>query len=300
MTFGVTPTGFRVKPYAQTLAEIEALMRTEFGPDVVQSAESPLGQLNALFADLATGLWEVGLDVYQSYDPDQAEGPRLDSLAKLRVLSRGIGETDEAFRQAITNIGRARIDLQDIVRAVRAVPGVTYVQAFVNDADTATDFGLNPGAVAVAVLGGEDEAVAAELRRFVVPGVETYGNTRVTTLIDGLCRSFNIVRPFVIPVSLALVVRRRADRLGCPPPAGAAIRDALVADLNAAMLNGDDVTLFRVRQAVESRWAGQVELVSFTGERDGLASEGANEAVRIGFVEIASFAAADITVTDAP
>lgn len=299
MSYGVTPTGFVPKPLAQTLAEIEAALVTEFGPGVIQSAQSPLGQLNGVMADLITQAWETALATYQSYDPDQAEGIDLDRLARMRVLARAPGEADDAFRRAITNVGRARIDLQDLARALRGLDGVTYVQVFVNDGDATDANGLASGALSVAVLGGDDQDIVAEMRRFVVPGVTTYGNTWVSSELDGFCRSFALVRPILVPVSLALTVRRRNDRLGCPPPSTTAIRDALVSDLAAGLVNGDDVDLFRVRQAVESRWAGQVELVSFTGERDGIAGV-VNAAVLIGFVELATIAAGDVTVTDAP
>lgn len=296
--YGVLPQGFRRKELSQILAEIEAAMATELGPDVIQSPQSPLGQLNALFADLTAQLWEIGEDVYQSYDPDQAEGARLDSLARIRILARGAGESDESLRQAVTNAGRARIDIQDLARAIRAVAGVTYARVVVNDNDASTEFGLDPGSVAVAALGGDDQDIAAQMRRYIAPGVTTWGDNVVTSEIDGFCRSFRLVRPILVPVTLSLTVRRRADRLGCPPPSGIAIRDALVSDLTATILNGDDVTTFRLQQALYARWGGQVELVTWMGERDGLPGDAG--AVGIGFVEMATFAADDTTITDAP
>ena len=40
--YGITKEGFIVKPLPVILAEIEALMITEFGPDVIQTPQSPL------------------------------------------------------------------------------------------------------------------------------------------------------------------------------------------------------------------------------------------------------------------
>jgi hypothetical protein len=199
MTYGVLPEGFRRKELSLILAEVEAALITEFGPDVIQSAQSPLGQINGVFAEAIAILWELLEDAYQSYDPDQAEAVRLDTLARIRILARAGGESDESFRQAITNFGRARIDIQDIVRAIRALDGVTYTQVFLNDGDVIDANGIAPGQLAVCVLGGDDEAIAAELRRYIVPGVTTTGNFRVESNIDGFCRSFPIVRPIVIP-----------------------------------------------------------------------------------------------------
>jgi hypothetical protein len=296
--YGVLPQGFRRKELSLILAEVEAALITEFGPDVIQSAQSPLGQINGVFAEAIAILWELLEDAYQSYDPDQAEAVRLDTLARIRILARAGGESDESFRQAITNFGRARIDIQDIVRAIRALDGVTYTQVFLNDGDTIDANGIAPGQLAVCVLGGDDEAIAAELRRYIVPGVTTTGNFRVESNIDGFCRSFPIVRPIVIPASITLWVNRRNDRLGCPPPSLAAIRDALFEDLTVTrpLINGEDITLFRIRQAVEGRWQGSVEVVRFNGEREEIAQSD-NQPISFGFIELASLDIDDITVS---
>jgi hypothetical protein len=296
--YGVLPQGFRRKELSLILAEVEAALITEFGPDVIQSAQSPLGQINGVFAEAIAILWELLEDAYQSYDPDQAEAVRLDTLARIRILARAGGESDESFRQAITNFGRARIDIQDIVRAIRALDGVTYTQVFLNDGDTIDANGIAPGQLAVCVLGGDDEAIAAELRRYIVPGVTTTGNFRVESNIDGFCRSFPIVRPIVIPASLQVWVNRNNDRLGCPPPSLAAIRDALFEDLTVTrpLINGEDITLFRIRQAVEGRWQGSVEVVRFNGEREEIAQSD-NQPISFGFIELASLDIDDITVS---
>lgn len=298
--YGVVDTGFSRKPLQVVLAEVEAQLITEFGPDVIQTAQSPLGQLNGLYADMVTQLWEFAEEIYQSYDPDQAEGVRLDTLAKIRLLLRASGETDEDLRKAVTNVGRARIDIQDIARAVLGVTGVTYAHVFLNDTMEVDDNGMKPGAVAVAAIGGDDDEIAAELRRYVVPGISTFGNLAVSTTIDGFCRTFYVIRPIPIPVTLEITVAVNEDKQGCPPPSPTAIRDGLLSDFTTAgtrqLLNGDDVSMFRIRSAIESRFPN-VEVLSFMGEREELPQE-TNEAVNIGFVEIADFSAENsITVT---
>lgn len=298
MTYGVQPTGFVRKPLPIILAEIEAALITEFGPDVIQTSQSPLGQINGLMADLIAQLWELAEDAYQSYDPDQAEGIRLDTLARIRLLLRAGGESDESLRQAITNQGRARIDVQDVVRGIKGIEGVTYAEMFINETNQFDpDTLLQPGQVAVAVIGGDDEEIAKALRAYTVPGVSFYGNTYVTSEIDGRCRTVAIVRPIEIPVTLSITVRMNRDFRDCPPPAVLAVRDALVEDFlgDRLLRNGDDVTFFRIRSAIESRWPN-VEVVSFTGSRDGI-DQSMNEPVRIAFIEIARVSADNVTVT---
>ncbi|QJD54328.1 tail protein [Aminobacter phage Erebus] len=296
MTYGVTATGFQRKPLPIILAEIEAQLVTEFGPEVVQTPQSPLGQVNGLMTDIITELWEFLEDVYQSYDPDQAEGNRLDILAKLRLLQRAGGEMDDSFRQAITNADRARNDVQDLARAVQGVNGVTYSQVFVNDSNATDANGMPSGTVAVAVLGGDDEEIASQMRRFIVPGVTTYGNLEVSTNEDGYCRSLRVIRPILVPVKLQVDVRLGKDFRGCPPPSSAAIRSALLEGFAGSrmLLNGDDLTYFRIRSVIEAAYQN-VEVVRFAGERDGL-PQSANAPVEIAFIEIATLALEDVTI----
>lgn len=293
--YGVQPTGFVRKPLPITLSEIEASLITEFGPQLIQTSQSPLGQINGVMADLITQLWELLADVYQSYDPDQAEGLRLDTLGRLRILSRGVNETDADFRNAITNTGRARVDLQDLTRAVRGVDGVVYTQVFVNDTSEVDANGMPPNTVAVAVIGGDDGDVTRQMRDYIVPGISTYGNVSVSTEIEGFCRSFLVVRPITVAVTLRVEVRTRKDAFGCPPPSTGAIRAAIVERL--ALINGDDVTWFKIRSLVEALFP-TVEVVSINGARDGndLEPTAVNLPVAINFLEIATLTIDDVTV----
>ncbi|MEP9376215.1 hypothetical protein ABLE91_05855 [Aquabacter sp. CN5-332] len=297
--YGVLPVGFARKPLATILAEIEEANRGTFGVGVIQAPQSPLGQVNGLMTDLIAQLWEVSEDTYQSYDPDQAEGVRLDMLAKLRLLARATDEPDDELRQAITNAGRARIDLQDLLRAVRGIDGVTYAQVFVNDTDSTDANGLSAHSVGVAVIGGDDAEVAAAVRAYVVPGIGTSGNVRIDVNIDGVCRSIWLVRPTAVPITLEVEVIRRSDRLGCPPAALTAIAEGLVADLSGdrQLINGEDVTLHTIRAAIEARYPN-VEVVDVQGARDSGAPD--DLPIPIAFDEIATFALVDITVTNAP
>ena len=61
--YGVQPTGFVRKPLAVILAEIESSLITEFGPGVIQTPQSPLGQINGTFADIMAEMWELFEDV---------------------------------------------------------------------------------------------------------------------------------------------------------------------------------------------------------------------------------------------
>lgn len=268
MSYGIQPTGYVRKPISVILAELEAAMVTEFGPGVIQTPQSPLGQLNGLMADLLAEVDERNLDLYQSYDPDQAEGVRLDTLARIRLATRGT-LADEQYRRAITNAGQGRIDIQDLAQAISGIAGVTYARVFVNDTGETDNPELEQGVVAVAVIGGDDEAVAEAVRRHIAPGVSTFGNTRITTTKDGFCRSISIIRPVEVPVELTIQVRTRRDRSNCPPPSNEAIAQTLQTAWAANRENGMDISAFNLRSIVEGTYSN-VELVSFTASRPDL------------------------------
>lgn len=264
MAYGVNPAGFARKRLPDILAEIEESARGVFGPGVVQTAQSPLGQLNGLMADALATVWEVIESAYQSYDPDQAEGVRLEQLGRTRLLERAAGETDAAFRAAITNADRARIDLADIERAAASVTGVTWTRAFANGRCPSVH-GLPSRSLAVAVLGGDDADVATAIRPFTVPGVDLFGNTRVDLIVDGYCRTFEIVRPEMVQLGLDLTVRLQPDRNGCPSPSATAVAEAVANSLlgPSRPANGQDLTLHLLRTAIASGLPS-VEIVSAT------------------------------------
>ena len=291
--YGVQPTGYIRKPLSVILSELEAAMITEFGPGVIQTSQSPLGQLNGLMADLLAEIDERNLDIYQSYDPDQAEGTRLETIGRLRILSRGI-ENDPQYRKSITNEGQARIDIQDLSRALKSIDGVTYSKVFVNESGEVTNYGLDRGHIAVAVIGGNNSDIAKTMRKYVVPGINTYGNSYVTSEIDGFCRTSAIIRPIQVPVDVILQVRLSKDKFGCPPPAASTIRDLLVDQWNKERINGMDPSFYSVRSIVESAYSN-IEVVNFLGSRDEIDGQN-NGSIEISFLEMAEFSTGNTTV----
>lgn len=269
MSYGITPAGFSRKPLAVILAEIEAQLITEFGPNVIQTSQSPLGQLNGLMADMIAEAWELAEDVYQSYDPNQAEGSRLDILGNLRLVKRGIGEDDTVYRQAITNIDTARITYADFIRALKSIPGVSFAQVFANDTGSNNSYGMPPNTVTAAVIGGDDLEIAKVINDFATPGVTLYGNTVINTDTEGYCRPVKFVRPLLIDTEIKVMVRLDPTARGCPAPAPSAIASALLeylTDPETRPWNGQDITPFLVRQFIESRFPG-TQFHSLSGVR---------------------------------
>jgi hypothetical protein len=297
VAYGVLPEGFSRKPLPVLLGEIEAKAREVFGDGVIQTPESPLGQLNGMYASLATTLWEIAEGTYQSYDPDQAEGVRLAMLGRIRLVERMDGEADPDFRLAITNTGRAHIDVADIDRAVSRLEGVHFVRPYLNPKSDPDEDGLPGHSVAVAVLGGDDQAVGAAIRPYIVPGIDSWGNARADVEVDGYCRTVYFIRPTEIPLGLQLLVSAKPDRLGCPPPSAAAISLTVANALTGAkrLANGVDISLHQLRTIVSAAHGTNVEVLSATAN---LLVDGPLVPLPypIGFLEIAKIDPTKVTV----
>lgn len=270
--YGVQSTGFVRKPLAVFLAELEQAMIAEFGLDVIQTAESPLGQLNGIQAFAFSELDETQLDVYQSFDADVAEGPRLDIIAGLRDLERQIDETDSTFRLRITNQGQANVKLTTIVAALREIEGVTWAAAVENRSSVVNALGMVANSVAYAVIGGDDETVALEIYQLSVPGVGLEGNTLIEVEADGYCQSVRFVRPTDVPIRLHYIVRAVPDACNCAPPSVGTIIDAVVADFNpnglCAYRHGDSVTTDRAEVVAAKIGTIKIEEVAIARESD--------------------------------
>jgi len=138
----------------------------------------------------------------------------------------------------------------------------------------------------VAIIGGDDSEIARTMRQYIVPGINTYGNYRVSSLIDGYCREMSIIRPIEVPVNLTVVTEGRRDDFGCPTPPRAAVEAYVREQWALRRANGLNVSHYIIRQIIESRFSN-IEVLTIQGERDGIVS-GINQDVNIGFIEIAS------------
>lgn len=85
---GLTPTGFEVPTVAELLATIEAGERAALGADLDVSAETPLGQINAIIAVALRSAWEAEGAVYRGRDPRFATGDQLDAVVALAGSER--------------------------------------------------------------------------------------------------------------------------------------------------------------------------------------------------------------------
>lgn len=259
--YGIVPTGFAVKPLPIVLGEIETATEDRFGNDVVQDSQSELGQLNGLFADVVSDLWEMFLDVYQSFDVDAAEGPRLDIVAKLQRMTRLTDEGDVAFRVRIQNEDKANIKLAARLAELQAIDGVTFAWIIENSGSTTNSYGMPPHSVAYAVTGGSDDDVARVIYENAIGGIGLFGNYSVPVVTDGFCQTVWFIRPVEIPIIVELDVRHIPDGCQCAPPTTGTITSFVINQFagECGYKNGDSVTEDRVE--AETAQIGNMKIV---------------------------------------
>lgn len=88
MAYGVTDTGFNVKPLQTILDEIETAQRQRIASTVNTTSESPLGQVNGTIGSIASEIWEVAAGDYSAASILTATGQALDRKVALSTLSR--------------------------------------------------------------------------------------------------------------------------------------------------------------------------------------------------------------------
>jgi uncharacterized phage protein gp47/JayE len=79
-SYGVTSWGFLRKPLSQIMADATATVQGIFGAGIDVAPEGPFGQIIATLAAANDEVWQLEEAIYDSMDPDAADGPRLVNL----------------------------------------------------------------------------------------------------------------------------------------------------------------------------------------------------------------------------
>lgn len=96
MVFGVQPSGFINKRLDDILSDLQDELRSVFGNGINTSSASVIGQLNGIYGNALTELWEVATLIYNAQSLDTASGIHLDNLGTVAGVTRSIGVRSSA------------------------------------------------------------------------------------------------------------------------------------------------------------------------------------------------------------
>jgi uncharacterized phage protein gp47/JayE len=177
MSFGLTATGFNRKTVQDILGEIEASQKSLIDPEMDVSSETPIGQLNGIFADKLGEEWELAEAVNANQYPDTASDFGLD----------GVSSITGTFRRAATK-GTVTLDLS--LNAGVTVPTGSIAEVTGDSTNrwvTTADATNSTGSPAVVPVEAEAEfagATAANAGTIAVISTPIAGWTAVTNPLD--------------------------------------------------------------------------------------------------------------------
>lgn len=174
---GVTSSGFSVMSLQDILTAIETAETTTIDPGLDLSTETPLGQLNGIFANQLASLWELAQTLYNGYNPNAAEGAQLVNLAILTGTVPNVATASQAscnlvLQSSVTVPAGSQIQ-------VSGQPGVVF--QLVSDV-TSTTSGTYVGLFTCTTL-GPVPAAAGTLTVILTP---VSGWTSVTNPLDAI------------------------------------------------------------------------------------------------------------------
>jgi uncharacterized phage protein gp47/JayE len=86
--YGVTATGFVIKPLSIIQTEIDDAQRAATDPGLDLDARSTLGQINGVMSGKLAEVWELGQATYNATYPDSASDDSLDNVSSLTGTTR--------------------------------------------------------------------------------------------------------------------------------------------------------------------------------------------------------------------
>lgn len=88
MAYGVTSTGFVLKPLSVIKAEIEATIKATLGADANVSSGAVLGIIIGIFAAVVASVWLLGQAIYAAMYPATATGASLENICELTGVTK--------------------------------------------------------------------------------------------------------------------------------------------------------------------------------------------------------------------
>ena len=105
MVYGLTLTGFVIKPYTIIQQELQSDMQNIFGSDLDISSQSIAGQWINQMALKEYQLWEIAQAVYAAWSPDTASGDALDDACARVNIARLVATPSTVIALLYGSIG---------------------------------------------------------------------------------------------------------------------------------------------------------------------------------------------------
>jgi uncharacterized phage protein gp47/JayE len=186
----IDENGFNKKTYAELKTEYENDVKEIFGDDVDLDPSGPLGQWIGLRAQRDADIWEGIEEIYNSRDPNSAEGISLDKIAaETGIIRQSATETTvynallygsegtlvEAGKEARQSVGdystMSYILLEDVTITKASAREVMLTIQSPSDAETFTvTIDSTPYSYVATVPSDDAEAVAAAIKTAIEAG----------------------------------------------------------------------------------------------------------------------------------
>lgn len=220
MAFGITPTGFVIKPLATILQEVNDSQLADVDAGLDQDARSVVQQINQPTVGALAELWELAQAVYNAAYPDSANDDSLDNVASITGTSRSLTTKTQVIGVSVTLSPNTPLPLGSVANlasqpnarflTLAALPGSTVGGIFTVDfeAETAGDTVVAIGQlseIAEPVVGwtnvtnpaagvtGESTETDAELRVKRADELQASGSTNVNSIRADLIQVDSVV-----------------------------------------------------------------------------------------------------------
>lgn len=173
--FGVVPTGFNSKTLEEIMTEIQDSQLANISPTLDLATESPLGQINGIFASQLRELWELAEACYHGFNPDGAVEAQLTVLALLTGTQRRAATKSTVLCNCTLAVGT--YNAGDLIAHVNGSPD----SRFTNTSDV-----TSPGGLVLDIpFEAEDTGpIAAAAGQLTVIAEPVSGWTTVTNPLD--------------------------------------------------------------------------------------------------------------------
>jgi uncharacterized phage protein gp47/JayE len=123
-TYGVTPAGFKVKPLAAILLDMQTQVQNTIDPNFDLSPATPDGQMLGIVANGYASLWELLQIAFNQFNREDVEGAGLDNLGDLTGTPRETSSYTQVY--ATLTLAAGTYAAESLVANVAGVPSLTF------------------------------------------------------------------------------------------------------------------------------------------------------------------------------